>query len=309
MSGAGAPVLVVSAHLDDAVLSWGGTIAALTRRGVRVVVVTVFAGCGGDPMPPFAALYHSWWRQAGADADAETLIGAAADTAAGGMRLRRQEDATACEVLGAEAVHLDFVDALYRRDAAGSPRCATGDDLFSAPGPDDRALEKAVIAALAGWIARLRPGELHAPAAVGGHLDHVLTAGACASALRSAPFDVRARWYEDLPYALESADPAGRGETDPSDPGETDLPGPGETETARPGEVAGREALGPAAVSRLTGDDWRRKIEAAAAYRSQHPMLWDDDWPDRLLAHAREIGGGTPAERFREALPRPNGDH
>ncbi|MBN6051720.1 PIG-L family deacetylase, partial [Nonomuraea sp. RK-328] len=274
-------VLVVSAHLDDAVLSWGGTIAALTRRGVRVVVVTVFAGCGGDPMPPFAELYHTWWRQAGTDAEA--LVGAAADTAAGGMRLRRREDARACAALGAEAAHLDFVDALYRRDAAGSPRCATGDDLFSAPGPDDQPLRKAVTAALAGWIARLRPAELHAPAAVGGHLDHVLTAGACASALRDAPYDLPARWYEDLPYALESPD----------------LP-----EAENPGH-----APAPAAVSRLTGDDWRRKIEAAAAYRSQHPMLWDDDWPDRLLAHARELGGGTPGERFWTAAPGPNGDH
>lgn len=260
-------MLVVSAHLDDAVLSWGGTIAGLTRRGVRVVVLTVFAGQGGDPLPPYAEQYHSWWRASGT----------AAGTAAAGMRLRREEDARACAVLAAEPVHLDLIEALYRRRSDGSPRCAAGDDLFSAPEPDDLALVRAVAGVLAGWVAQLAPGEVHAPAAVGGHLDHVLTARACASALRGGP---PVRWYEDLPYALE-----------PPEPG---TPAAG---------------LGPAAASPLTGGDWRRKVEAAAAYRSQHPMLWDDDWPDRLLAHAREAGGGTPAERHWAALPSPNGDH
>ncbi|MDF2708572.1 MAG: hypothetical protein K0R62_4224 [Nonomuraea muscovyensis] len=265
------PVLVVSAHLDDAVLSWGGTIAALTRRGVRVVVLTVFAGCGGDPLPPYAEQYHSWWRASG------TVAAAVAATAAEGMRLRRAEDARACAALAAEPVHLDFTEALYRRRADGSPRCAAGDDLFSAPDPDDLALQRAVAGALGGWIAELVPGEVHAPAAVGGHLDHVLTARACASALRDGP---PGRWYEDLPYAME-----------PPEPG---VPAAG---------------LGPAAASPLTGGDWRRKVAAAAAYRSQHPMLWDDDWPDRLLAHAREAGGGTPAERHWAAAPGSNGDH
>ncbi|MFI7635081.1 PIG-L deacetylase family protein [Nonomuraea sp. NPDC049400] len=258
------PVLVVSAHLDDAVLSWGGTIAALTGRGVRVVVLTVFAGCAGDPLPPYAEQYHTWWRAACATAG---------DTAADGMRLRRDEDVRACAVLGAEPVHLDFLEALYRRGTGGSPRCSAGDDLFSPPGPDDLVLEKAVAAELGGWIARLAPGEVHAPAAIGGHLDHVLTARACEWALRDAAEEPRARWYEDLPYALEPPD------------------------------------NGPAAVSPLTGDDWRRKIASAAAYRSQHPMLWDDDWPDRLLAHAREVGGGSPGERHWDTAPAPDGDH
>ncbi|MET7463073.1 PIG-L family deacetylase, partial [Nonomuraea sp. NPDC005501] len=206
----------------------------------------------------------------------------AADTAAAGMRLRRAEDVRACAALGAEHAHLDFTDALYRRTADGSPRCAVGEDLFSAPGTDDVALEKAVAGELGGWIARLAPVEVHAPAAVGGHLDHVLTARACASALRDAASTPRARWYEDLPYALEPA-------AEPSEPASA--------------------ARGRPAVSPLTGEDWRRKIAAAAAYRSQHPMLWDDDWPDRLLAHAREAGGGTPGERHWEAAPGPNGDH
>ncbi|WP_188189638.1 PIG-L deacetylase family protein [Nonomuraea sp. SYSU D8015] len=266
-----APVLVVSAHLDDAVLSWGGTIAALTRRGTRVVVLTVFAGCAGDPLPPYAEQYHTWWRAALADPERC----AAAGTAAGGMRLRREEDATACAALDAEPAHLDFAEALYRRGAGGRPRCAAGDDLFSPPGPDDLVLEKAVAAELRDWIDRLRPYEVHAPAAVGGHLDHVLTARACAAVLRASAGGPRARWYEDLPYALEPPE----------------------------------HVHAPAAVSPLTGGDWERKIEAAAAYRSQHPMLWDDDWPDVLLAHARAAGGGTPAERHWHTAPGPNGDH
>lgn len=49
-----ADAVVVSPHLDDAILSLGATVAGLARNGLAISVVTVFAGdtssakpCGG----------------------------------------------------------------------------------------------------------------------------------------------------------------------------------------------------------------------------------------------------------------------
>lgn len=251
MTGPPGGELVVSAHLDDAVLSCGGTVAGLTRAGVPVTLVTVFAGLDGDPLPPFAARYHGW---SGFPASAAEL-----------MAERRREDRAACAVLGAGWDHLDVAEAIYRRGPDGRPRCGTGDDVFSPPGPADAGLLAAVTRELAGRLDRRRPARLHLPTAVGGHLDHVLTrlAGEAAAA-GSGPEVVL---YEDLPYALDGAAGA-----DPPPPGE------------------------PVAVPVGPGD-WDRKVAAARHYASQHPVLWDPDWPDRLRAHAEAVGGGRPAER------------
>lgn len=73
-------VVVVSPHLDDAVLSLGASIRAATRRGARVDVLTVLAG---DP----------------ASASAGTV-----------SRLRREEDRAACRRIGAQPTWLPLSD-------------------------------------------------------------------------------------------------------------------------------------------------------------------------------------------------------
>jgi len=85
-------ILVVSPHLDDAVLGCGGLLSA--RPGA--VVATLFAGAprdGGRATP--------WDAQCG-------FAGAAEAVAA-----RRAEDAAALALLGARPVHLDFCDSQY----------------------------------------------------------------------------------------------------------------------------------------------------------------------------------------------------
>ena len=88
-----AQIVVVSPHLDDAVLSLGAGIARATSSGAEVRVVTVFAGDPESTGPP------TEWDRAGGFASA----GEAA-------RTRRQEDARACEAVGAGPVWLPFTD-------------------------------------------------------------------------------------------------------------------------------------------------------------------------------------------------------
>src|SRR5690606_5209303 len=95
-------ILVVSPHLDDAVLSIGGSMWTWSRAGHRVLVATVFTA--DEPVEPPSAVaehLHRLWGGAGA------------------MARRRAEDRAAAERLGIEVVHLELEDALHRLDHAG----------------------------------------------------------------------------------------------------------------------------------------------------------------------------------------------
>jgi LmbE family N-acetylglucosaminyl deacetylase len=89
-----AAVTVISPHLDDAVFSCGGLVAA--ARAARVV--TVFAG-----VPPTDMAAPEWDRAAGFASAEQAVLS------------RRREDNHALTMLGAHAVWLDFWDSQYGR--------------------------------------------------------------------------------------------------------------------------------------------------------------------------------------------------
>lgn len=116
-------VTVVSPHLDDAVLSVGGTIHELTRRGADVTLATVF---GGDPN---ATTPSSYW-----DARRGPTQGDAA-------KQRRIEDEAAAAELGASAVALPWPDSGYA--GARDPEA-----IWAALAP---LLDRADVILLPGW--------------------------------------------------------------------------------------------------------------------------------------------------------------
>lgn len=89
-------VAILSPHLDDAALSLGGSIVRATRTGTDVRIVTVFAYDPTRVGPP-----KSW--------DAACGFASVQEAA----RVRRDEDARACQVLGATPVWLPFGDVEY----------------------------------------------------------------------------------------------------------------------------------------------------------------------------------------------------
>jgi LmbE family N-acetylglucosaminyl deacetylase len=89
-------VVVVSPHLDDAVLSLGGTLAHATRTGADVRVVTVFAG---DPSSK--------------DDSAPWDRGCGFRTAGEAARARREEDRRACAALRCTPQWLPFSSVQY----------------------------------------------------------------------------------------------------------------------------------------------------------------------------------------------------
>jgi len=125
-------IVVVSPHLDDAVMSCGGLLAAAVRRGERALVVTVF-------------------------------------TEGEGHEERRAEDREAVRLLGAEPIHLGLVDAPERLGLARSHRALV--EEAAVDGADRARVEDALDACFRErGIASDAP--VLAPLGAGRHVDH-----------------------------------------------------------------------------------------------------------------------------------------
>lgn len=124
--------VIISPHLDDAVLSLGQFLAAEPAR-----VVTVFAGI---PLPSVSTDYD---KSCGFSSSRQAVT------------TRRDEDASACHTVGAEPTHLDFLDLQYRDDTPDPKLIARalheqrGDDTVYVPvgigHPDHRLVSDAAL--------------------------------------------------------------------------------------------------------------------------------------------------------------------
>lgn len=235
MKGQAPPAhIYLSPHLDDAVLSCGGTIHRQTAAGEPVLVITVFAGEVGDdcPLSPFALLLHGSWGDPPRP-----------------MTLRRAEDAAALALLDAELKHLDYLDAIYRLDAEGEWLYAGQEALFGPLQPADPMLLSGV-ADLEAYLTGLIPLEarpvVYAPLGVGHHVDHQVVHRL---ARRLLDGGYRLAFYEDYPYAQRPE------------------------AVAAALAAAGADGW-RAEVCSLSVDDLAAKVTALAYYRSQLAMLF-----------------------------------
>ena len=132
--------MILSPHLDDGVLSLGASIAAWSRAGATVELLTVL-GCD----PGSAAPAGGWDRRAGFATEGESALA------------RREEDRRACGVLGASPIWLPFGSVDYERhgDDVMIRRAITdavhGADLLLVPGsplthPDHEWLVRTLLA-------------------------------------------------------------------------------------------------------------------------------------------------------------------
>jgi O-antigen/teichoic acid export membrane protein/LmbE family N-acetylglucosaminyl deacetylase len=193
VTSTGGSFLFVSPHLDDAALSCGALMASLVTKA-PVTVVTLFSAAGPPPHTRATLAY---------------LAQCAASSAAELYTARRQEDAEVLGRLGAEFVHLDIPDALFRRRQV-SPLLARAARLLPelahryptyrfdiAKGRLSRG-EGALVDTLEARIRELADqtgaGLIFFPLGVGRHIDHLL-ARAVGKRLRG-----RVVYYSDFPY-------------------------------------------------------------------------------------------------------------
>ena len=165
-----APVVVVSPHLDDAVLSCAGLIAGAPGTAV----ITVFAGnppargasTSADVLPGTTA-----WDQASGFAAGDDVVG-----------LRRDEDRAALAHLGAAPHWLDFLDSQYVVD------------------PGESAQPADIAAGVREAITELQPATIAFPLGLE-HTDHKRTHEACLLLLKESP-ELAQHWvaFIDVPY-------------------------------------------------------------------------------------------------------------
>jgi LmbE family N-acetylglucosaminyl deacetylase len=226
-------LLALSPHLDDAVMSAGASLAAVADTATPVVVCTVFAGV---PVPPLSGPATEFHRDCGMGLDA--------------VQVRLAEDLAAADALGATAVHLPFLDALYRR--LGDDWLCTWLGAHFDPGlPEEPDLSAEITAQLRALLRRLQPAAVWTCSAIGGHVDHRITLAAATSAC--AAEGVELLLWEDLPYAM--------------------------------GQPAAPATLVPAQVGE---PHLMRKLVAIEQYGSQLDMLFPDgpDWRTAFQQHA-----------------------
>jgi LmbE family N-acetylglucosaminyl deacetylase len=107
-AGLNGRVVVVSPHLDDAVMSLGSALAQAVQNGARVEVLTVFSD-----IPASKAAASLWDSECGFSTEGEAATA------------RREEDRRACAVLGAKPRWLNFGAECYERRG-------NDDDIYSA---------------------------------------------------------------------------------------------------------------------------------------------------------------------------------
>lgn len=170
-----------SPHFDDAILSCGGLIHAQAQQGLVVEIWTLFGGEATGPLSDFARQIHAMW---GTGDGPQTVA------------LRKEEDLAAAARAGAEVVHFDFLDCIYRRAADGSPLYPQS--VFVPPHPLDADLPDSLAAALDSEL--LAGDVLVCPLALGGHVDHLLARTAVERLGRPL------RYYADIPYLVNYPD-------------------------------------------------------------------------------------------------------
>jgi LmbE family N-acetylglucosaminyl deacetylase len=245
--------LLISPHLDDAVLSCGAFVSRATALGDKAVIATVFAG---DPssLPPLAKKFHERWS-----------IGQS-------IEQRKIEDAAACKGIGASLLHLGFEDAIYRSsENEGVTLYDSVASLYEEYKSSDEAMLHEIYLKLQALMIEFQPDAVYGPAAIGNHVDHVLTRISLETTITTCPKSSEARLflYEDLPYAAR---------------------------TSSNFQVENGEA-----VLQLFGRrDWHRKVRALEKYKSQLSMLWPNaNYCVELRSYAKTFAPQAYyAERF-----------
>jgi len=189
------PILFLSPHLDDAVLSCAALIESV-RRTCPVTVATLFTAAA---QPPHTRAARSFLRQCGA-ADAAGLFHA-----------RQSEDRDVLREMGVEHLHFGETDALFRQRDGGRVgqrlRTVLPELVHRYPtyrfdiakgrvSRGDRAMIDALVARVQALIGSTGARVVFAPVGVGRHVDHLIARSV------GARQRVTAIYYSDFPYNL-----------------------------------------------------------------------------------------------------------
>jgi LmbE family N-acetylglucosaminyl deacetylase len=236
--------IIISPHLDDAALSCGAQIYMKTAVGQAVLIVTPMAGDPEEPaLSSYAQKLHQRWEL---KSDA--------------VRQRRQEDMIAAAILGADYLHGQIPDCIYRRNQlTGEPCYISDEEIFGAIDPTEENLANELAEQL-GALPNAK--QILVPLGVGNHIDHQIARKAA-----EKKFGEHLVYYEEFPYA-------------------------GEDEAVNL-VIGKRTAEFQAQVIPIPEEALAVKIEAIAAYKSQLSTFFRDQHDlERQVRHYAEAIGG-----------------
>ena len=279
-------VVVLSPHLDDAVLSIGALIGRLARAGRRVAVWSAFtAGPPVETLPPERRVF-------------------------GDYATRRAEDERAIAILGAELRWLDLIERIWREPPLGSVR-----DVFRTPRTIDGFTYLPALRAVIGELLEDPAVTIYAPLGVGNHHDHVEVAvAALTECVARGAYD-RMRFYED-PYALGAVSRRRHFVTSRRPWRIGGAPAWASPRIGALLRIVARSAEGPGvdafvpdaaalrwiSVPEPCGEHERQKLAAVAEYRSQVRAFGGIHHVSPFLARAHEVLGGEPIWFARPAV-------
>jgi LmbE family N-acetylglucosaminyl deacetylase len=258
--------IYLSPHLDDAVFSCGSLLHRQAQAGARTVVVTV---CTGNPPPGPLSLIAEELHQRWASTVGLDRVPAPAEITAA----RRKEDLEALEALGAQAVHLDIADCIYRQNPGTSWAIYPSESsLFGSLHASDMSLVRRVADKLSTMLRGFGRQHLYVPLGIGQHVDHQLARRAAESAGGIYAY------YEDYPYVERAG-------------------------TRWPDRNSSLLAGKPVAQDLIAVDDEdiAAQLESMGRYVSQVGSFWagPTGMADTLRAFALRTGGGkAPAVRL-----------
>jgi LmbE family N-acetylglucosaminyl deacetylase len=241
--------IYLSPHLDDAVLSAGGLIYDQAQSGVPVEIWTMMSGYPPEgEFSQFAKLQHYLWGFPSAEA---------------AVTARREEDRRAAAIVGAKAIHFNFLDCIYRQSSNGEWLYS---DISVPPHEEDAGLPGKVSEAI---LARVQPDDiLVCQLAIGSHVDHLLVRqGAEKTGLRLL-YDI------DIPYFL-----------------------------SKPDELGQKSAGMQESVHSITDSAQNAWFEAVKEYKSQMPLFGEHMYAPEKAREAIQAycarWGGIPILQFR----------
>ncbi len=179
--------LFLSPHLDDAVLSAGGLISQLVKENKKVLLVTLFTKADDSAL---SLSVRSFLKSSKNYRKSSALF-----------HHRKQEDEKASQILGCDVYHLDFIDALFRKDEeANQLMYKSFQQVFSGKiSPLDEPLIEKVRGAVQLQITPLlkKKYNVYAPLGIGSHVDHIITFQIVRELFSKAHF------WQDVPYDFE----------------------------------------------------------------------------------------------------------
>lgn len=174
--------VILSPHLDDAVLSCGDYISYLIEQKCKVKVISVFAGNYNEKcISNLAKEFHSMCELT------NNIV-----------EIRKKEDKKAMELLGCSCIHMEFMDCIYRYNTLGEFAYTDFCQIYESNVNEGEEIVQKIISSIHKVISDA--DVILSPLAIGNHIDHMIVSYAARKLEKICP--KKMIFYEDFPYVL-----------------------------------------------------------------------------------------------------------